>query len=251
MQTQRFLITGGSQGIGAALVALARKAGHQVVFTGRNESQIASVAAETGAHGLRADVSVDADNGRTVDACHHHMGGVDVLVNNAGFGFGGPFHKSDLELEIEQLRVLCEVPIALTRTFLPGMVERREGAVINMASTAGMQPLPNSAGYAAAKAHMLSFSEAVHMEVRRLGVTVTAVCPGPVFTELFDKNYHPVVRVPRALWLQADEVAEAALRGAERGRRVVVPGAVIRAGAPLLRITPRMVALRVAERAFR
>jgi short-subunit dehydrogenase len=251
------LVTGASSGIGLELARGLAARGHAVALAARRDDRLEWAAGDIAdRHRVRAEpLAVDliepAERAGLARQLEELGLRVDVLVNNAGFGFGGPFHESDLEREIEQLRVLCEVPIALMRTFLPGMVERREGAVINMASTAGMQPLPNSAGYAAAKAHMLSFTEAVHMEVRRLGVTVTAVCPGPVFTELFDKNYHPVVRVPRALWLQADEVAEAGLRGAERGRRVVIPGAVIRAGAPLLRIAPRMVALRVAERAFR
>ena len=87
MQTQRFLITGGSQGIGAAIVAPAREAGHQVVFTGRNEAEIAAVAKATGAHGIKADVSIDTDNARTVETCVSVMGGVDVLINNAGTGY--------------------------------------------------------------------------------------------------------------------------------------------------------------------
>src|SRR5258706_12791198 len=85
MPLSRFLITGGSQGIGAALVTLARRDGHQVVFTGRNERLIEQVARSTGGHGIRADVSATADNARTVEACLAHMGGVDVLVNNAGY----------------------------------------------------------------------------------------------------------------------------------------------------------------------
>src|SRR5207237_9921865 len=93
--------------------------------------------------------------------------------------------------------LLCDAPTERMRRFLPGMVERRSGAVLNVTSTAGMQPLPNSAGYAAAKAHLLSLSEGVHAEVRRHGVHVTALCPPPVHTELFEKEDHPVERIPR------------------------------------------------------
>jgi short-subunit dehydrogenase len=131
------------------------------------------------------------------------------------------------------------------------MVERRSGAVINVTSTAGMQPLPNSAGYAAAKAHLLSLSEAVHSEVRRHGVHVTALCPPPVHTELFEKEDHPVERVPRIAWLQPGEVAQAGLDGARRNKRVVVPGALTRAAMPVARFAPRSLQLRFVERVFR
>ncbi len=140
---------------------------------------------------------------------------VDVLVNDAGFATGGPLHESDLETSCDQVRLLCEAPADLLRRFLPAMVERRSGAVVNVTSTAGMQPLPNSAGYAAAKAHLLSLTEAVHIEVRRHDVHVTALCPPPVHTELFAKEDHPVERVPRFAWLNADEVARAGSEGAQ------------------------------------
>src|SRR5262245_7588209 len=97
MQNKRFLVTGGSQGIGAAIVRLARAAGHPVVFTGRKDPLIAQVAAETGAHGVRADVSVAADNAKTVEACTERMGGVDVLINNAGFAYRGEIGALDVE----------------------------------------------------------------------------------------------------------------------------------------------------------
>src|SRR5690606_20466740 len=96
MQTLRFLITGGSQGIGEALVTQAREAGHDVVFTGRKETGIRRVASATGATGLRADVSIDADNARTVDACRRAMGGIDVLINNAAFGYSGEIGDLDV-----------------------------------------------------------------------------------------------------------------------------------------------------------
>jgi uncharacterized protein len=123
--------------------------------------------------------------------------------------------------------------------------------VINVTSTAGMQPLPNSAGYAAAKAHLLSLSEAVHAEVRRHHVHVTALCPPPVHTELFAKEEHPVERVPRFAWLEPGEVARAGWEGAKANKRVVVPGAVARVTSPIARLAPRAIQLRLTERAFR
>ena len=109
-----------------------------------------------------------------------------MFVNNAGFATGGPFAESDPERELDQVRVLVEAPVALRSAFIPGMVGRGAGAVLNVASTAGMQPIPYSAGYSAAKAYVLAFSEALHHELRGAGVTVTALAPGPVSTEFWD-----------------------------------------------------------------
>jgi NAD(P)-dependent dehydrogenase (short-subunit alcohol dehydrogenase family) len=97
MQSMRFLVTGGSQGIGAAIVELARAADHEVVFTGRNQARIEAVARKTGAHGLCADVSVDDDNARTVETCRQRMGGIDVLINNAGYAYRAEIGDLDVE----------------------------------------------------------------------------------------------------------------------------------------------------------
>ncbi len=251
------LVTGASSGIGRELARGLAARGHAVVLIARRAERLAEAARElTARHGVRAEPIVcDLADRAARGAIPGRLAGlglrVDVLVNNAGFGVGGPFHESRLDLELDMLHVLCEAPLELTRHFLPSMVERRSGAVLNVASTAGMQPLPHSAGYGAAKAHMLSLTEAVHAEVRRHGVSVTALCPGPVHTELFERNDHPVERLPRPLWLHADRVAEAGLEGLERGRRVVIPGRIIRAGSPLMRLAPRSLELRLVERIFR
>ena len=108
---------------------------------------------------------------------------VDLLVNNAGFGTSGPFLEQDPGREAEEVRVNCEAIVTLTHAFLPGMVERGRGGIINVASTAGMQPLPYEAVYAATKAFALSFTDALHTELRGSGVRVLAVNPGPVPTE--------------------------------------------------------------------
>ncbi len=149
---------------------------------------------------------------------------VDILANNAGFATGGRFDESDPERELEQVRVLCEAPVALTSAFLPGMIERKEGAILNVASTAAFMPLPYSAGYSAAKAHSLAFSEALHGEVAGRGVTVTALCPGPVKTEFWEvAGDQPIeATVPDLVWVTPEECAKAAVDGSRlrlAGRR--------------------------------
>ena len=248
------VVTGASSGIGMELARLIAADGHNVTLVARREERLRDLAHELrSVHRVRAEIlPCDlTDAAERAELARDLPLRVDVLVNNAGFATGGPFHESDLEDELQQVRLLCEAPVDLLRRFLPGMVERRAGAVINVTSTAGMQPLPNSAGYAAVKAHLLSLSEAVHTEVRRFGVHVTALCPPPVRTELFEKEDHPVERIPRFAWLDPDDVAEAGWEGAKANKRVVVPGAVARVTSPIARFAPRAIQLRLVERAFR
>ena len=208
------LVTGASSGLGAEFARALAAAGHGVALVARREERLEELAARLRAdHGVRVEALpcdlTDPAEREALPARLAELGlRVDILVNNAGFATGGPFAESSLEDELQQVRLLCEAPVELMRRLLPAMVARRSGAVLNVTSTAGMLPLPYSAGYAAAKAHLLSLSEAVHAEVREHGVTVTAVCPPPVRTELFAKTDHPVERVPEIAWLDADEVVE-------------------------------------------
>jgi short-subunit dehydrogenase len=244
------LVTGASSGIGMEVARLLAGEGYGVTLVARREERLRELARELGprAEVVAADLT---DPEQRAELPRRVERRVDVLVNDAGFATGGPFHESDIGDELQQVRLLCEAPVELMRRFLPGMVVRRSGAILNVTSTAGMQPLPNSAGYAAAKAHLLSLSEAVHAEVRRHGVHVTALCPPPVRSELFEKEEHPVERIPHFAWLDPDEVARAGWEGAKANKRVVVPGAVARVTSPIARLAPRAIQLRVVERAFR
>jgi 3-oxoacyl-[acyl-carrier protein] reductase len=151
MPSSRYLITGGSQGIGAAVVALARKAGHQVVFTGRDDTLIADVAQKTGAHGLQADVTAADDNARTIDVCHERMGGIDVLVNNAAYAYRAEIGAID----VDRMRAMFETNIFglvdITNRIVPEMKARAQGDIINIASTSGMKGAATATPYAASK----------------------------------------------------------------------------------------------------
>ena len=168
----------------------------------------------------------------------------------AGFSTAGPFWKSDPEREVAMIRTNIEAVIALCGAFLPGMVERGRGAVLNVASTASFQPLPMQAGYAATKAFVLSFTEAIHSELEGTGVTATALCPGPVKTEFVEVANLEAAEgtMPEFLWAGPEEVAAAAVRGLERGKRVVIPGTLNRMGALGGQHTPRSLLLRAAKR---
>ena len=147
------------------------------------------------------------------------------------------------------MRLLVEAVVDLDARYLPGMVERGRGAILNMSSTSGFQPIPGNADYAASKAFVLFHSEALSEEVRGTGVTVTAVCPGPVRTE-FQEVGEPLFmeKFPKGLWREAAPVAEESLQAVEKGRRTVIPGGMaIRAAFGPNRVAPAALALPVAR----
>jgi short-subunit dehydrogenase len=255
--TSTTLITGASSGLGAEFARQFAAAGRNVTLVARREDRLRELADElSAAHGVRADVLAadltDPDARTQLEQRVRGLGlRVDVLVSNAGFATGGRFVQSPVEQELDQVRLLCEAPVHLARIFLPEMLERKSGAILFVASTAGLVPLPYSTTYAAAKAHALAFAEGLHGEIKARGVTVTALCPGPVHTELFEKEDHPVERLPEPFWVDQDRVVAAGIDGLARGKRVVVPGLLIRAGAPVGRLAPRWLTNRVVERVFR
>ncbi len=256
------LITGASAGIGAEVARELARRGHGVVLVARRKQRLNELAEELSAkHGIRAetiaaDLSKPASRSRIPGRITELGLDVEILVNNAGFATGGPFAKSDPKRELEQVQVLVEAVVALTSAFLPAMVARKRGAILNVASTAAMQPLPYGAGYSAAKAYVLTFSEAIHQEVSSQGVTVTALAPGPVETEFWDiadwqvgggRSFEKAFPAK----VSAPDVARAGVDGLEAGRRVVVPGLPMRAAMLAARYVPHAVKLPVIERVMR
>lgn len=224
------IVTGASSGIGEQFARQLSERGHRVALVARNEERLSSLSQELGgadrAPVICADLAVADDRARLAATIEQLGARVEILVNNAGFGIYQPFGEDGPEREIYQLRLLSEAVIDLMARYLPGMVQRGHGAIINMSSTAGLQPLPFNAGYSAAKAHVLLLSEAVHAEVADQGVTVTAVCPGPVptgFQESNDAGYF-ASRLPKFTFVGPERVARDGLRAAEAGKISVIPG---------------------------
>jgi len=199
---------------------------------------------------IAADLGDPGERDRVQDEIESHGLAVEVLVNNAGFGGGPDFANTERERLVEMTRLNVEAVVDLTARFVPAMVARGQGTVINTASTAAFQPLPGTANYAATKAFVLSLSEAISSELGSKGITVTALCPGPVRTEFMEAANleHTEETTPDFLWSTAEEVAAAAVRGAEQGKRVVVPGTLNRAGALMGQHSPRSIALPLAKR---
>jgi short-subunit dehydrogenase len=258
------LITGASAGIGACVARELAARGHNVVLVARRKERLEALAHElTGEHAITAhpvscDLGKAAPRGRLPGRIKALGLDVEILVNNAGFATNGPFHEADPERELQQVRVDVEAVVALSSVFIPAMVERRRGAVLNVSSTAGMQPLPYSAGYSAAKAYVLTFSEALHHELRGYGVTVTALCPGPVATDFWAISGWQVTggqsferAVPRPAWITPEQAARAGVHGLEGGRRVVVPHIGVRNSLRAGRYVPHAVKLPILERVMR
>ena len=253
------LVTGASAGIGAEIARELARRGHGVTLVARRRERLEELASELArGHGVRAEVLpcdlTDPDARRDLPERVGDLGlHVAVLVNNAGFGTAGPYHQADVDREIQQIRILVEAVADLTARFSPAMVERRSGAILNVASTAGFQPLPNMAGYGAAKAWSRSFTGALHAELKPRGVAVTALCPGPVETEFFDiAGATPIDNfIPKLAWVDVEHVAKVAVEALDRNRVEVVPGRAMSAIVNAAKLVPRDAALPFLGRFFR
>ena len=252
------LVTGASAGIGAEIARELARRGLGVTLAARREEKLRELAEElSGEHGVRAEtISVDVsdkDARRRMKSELEDRGlTVEVLVNNAGYGSGGKFIRLDPDSEAEMIRLNVEAVIALTGSFLPEMVERGRGAILNLASLIAFQPVPFQATYGATKAAVLSFSEAIHEELRGTGVTITAVCPGPVRTEFGEQGGFGGAddKIPGFMWLEPDKVAVDAVDGLANGERVVVPGALNQLAAYAGHYMPRSMLLPTVRRVW-
>ena len=253
------LVTGASSGIGAAIADQLAARGFSLVLVARREERLRTLAIDLSVeHGVDAevitcDLAQDEERERIQSEIREGGRSVEVLVNNAGFGHQADFARSPHERMVEMVRLNVEAVVDLTSRFLTPMVERGRGSVINVASLAAFQPLPGSAVYGASKAFVLSFSEAIRTELRGSGVTVTAVCPGPVRTEFMAVAEVPGVedRTPGVVWMSPGDIAKEAVDGAAHDKRVVVPGLLNRAGALAGQHSPRAVALPLIGRIWR
>lgn len=247
------VVTGASSGIGTEIARELHRRGQQVVLVARSAARLEEIVAELGdrAHALPADLS----DRPTRAALLEQVAGLgltpNILVNNAGLSTLGPVAASDPGAEVNMLEVDVVAVADLCSRFLPGMVERGRGAVLNVASTAAFQPLPGQAGYGAGKAFVLSYTQSLAAELRGSGVTATALCPGPVDTGFgetagFTKEQEQVL--PRFMWVDAPAVARAAVDGLARGRLVVIPGVANRVAATFSQVTPRTLLLPILAR---
>jgi uncharacterized protein len=253
----RTLVTGASSGIGAEYARALRARGESVVVVARRRDRLEALASELGgephAIAIAEDLAQDGAARRLEQQLAARGLAVDGLVNSAGLGRTGPFASQP----IEALAAMCDVNVRalveLTRVFLPAMIERRRGRVVNVASNAAFQPIPNLGVYAATKSFVLSFTEALAEELRGSGVQVQALCPGITETEFLDVSQtHGSLRVRRMPMMRPREVVEASLAGLDRGRLRVVVGISNRLlGFVTQRFAPNWLARRVAGSLYR
>ncbi len=250
------LVTGASSGIGADIARSLAGRGHGAVLVARRTERLEDLAEELRTqHDVRAEtLACDLADSAARERLAGQIGElgltVEVLVNNAGFGSGGLFHELDQGRELEMVRLNVEAVVALCGELVPRMVERGRGAVLNVASTAAFQPLPRQATYSASKAFVLAFTDALHADLQGSGVTATSLCPGPVKTEFASSAGidEAASGLPEMFWTDSADVAEEAVKGLERGRRVVVPGRLNQASALGGQHVPRGLFLRFGSR---
>lgn len=245
------IVTGASSGIGAEIAVKLAQRGYGITLVARRREALDDVAArivdrtaeQVRIEVLPADLS-DSDDRASLPGRVDALGLTPaILVNNAGLSTFGPIAESTPEAETNMIEVNVTAVVDLTTRFLPGMVGRDEGAILNVASTAAFQPLPGQSGYAASKAFVLSYSQGLSGELRGTGVGVTALCPGPVRTGFAEaagiSEETASSQFPSIMWESVETVAAAGVDGMLRGQRVVIPGLANRATSILGTLTPR------------
>jgi uncharacterized protein len=252
-QGQWAVVTGASSGFGRGLAAQLANRGMSLVLAGRDKVRLDETAGQI-APAMVETVVADLSSRSGVSTLLDHVADrpVEVLINNAGFGSYGPFAEADQDREADEMAVDVSAVVALARAFLPGMLGRGSGGILNVASTIAFQPAPYQAVYGASKAFVLSLSQALWAEARPAGVTVTALCPGPTRTGFVGELGSDAGRTAIYSRLGDPEpVIEAGLRGLKRGRAVVVPGLRNKLIVASGRFTPRESLTRISARLLR
>jgi short-subunit dehydrogenase len=251
-QRDTVLITGASSGIGRELARLFAADGSDLVLVARSEDRLREIATGlTSEYGvtvqvLAADLTRPDSAGEIAETLTRQGIAVDTLVNNAGFGGHGQVATLGAGKQAEMIEVNVTALTRLTAMFLPGMLERRHGAVLNVASTAAFQPGPNQAVYCATKAYVLSFTEALADEVRGSGVRVSCLAPGATETGFAERADMAGTRAFKLGAMGAGPVAQAGHDGLRQGKTLVIPGLRNRAMAFAVRLAPRALVTRIA-----
>jgi short-subunit dehydrogenase len=247
------LVTGASSGLGADFARELARRGASLTLVARREDRLRMLQGELSAAGAEAEVVVldlndPAAPDRLLAAATERRRPVDVLVNNAGFGLYGPFSTIDWERERAMLELDLIVPVHLTKLFLPGMLERRAGWILNIASIGAYQPSPLYASYSAAKSFILNFTEALSYELRGSGVVATARSPGVVATQFLQVSGQRATRYQRLAMMDSPTVTRIGVEAMLKGRPSLVPGRLNAASVWSNRLLPRRVSAALARR---
>lgn len=253
-QRQTALVTGGSGGIGLELAKNLARAGFDLVLVARKRDTLEAAAGQlegkfaVKAHVFAADLRLPDAPQAIFDFLRNENIDIDVLVNNAGFGLGGEFADTAIQRELDMIQVNIAALTHLTKLFIPAMIKRRAGRVLNVASTAAFQPGPLMAVYYATKAYVLSFSEALSEELRNTGVSVTALCPGPTQTDFAEAAQMTNSRLFNAFGVaDAADVAKYGYDAMMQGKRLAIPGIRNKIIAQANRLAPRALSAKLAR----
>lgn len=257
MAQERALITGGSVGIGAALAEVFAGHGHDLILVARRREKL-----EARAEDIRAKFKVDVvcmsedladpEGARRLHQAVVDRGlGVHYLVNNAGVGLYGKFATTDLDAELKMIQLNATSIVDLTKRFLPAMIERRSGRILNVASTAAFVPGPWMSIYYATKAFLLSFSQAIDYELKPQGITVTTLCPGPTESEFKVRAGSQRSRLFEAFVMDAPRVAHVGYDAMMKGKAVAIPGLRNKLIPVAARLAPRPLIAQLSHRAAR
>lgn len=246
----RALVTGASSGIGDAMARRLASEGTDLVVVARNVQRLQALAeelSEVDVEVLPADLGDLQQLARVEARLADSDKPIDLLVNNAGFGVQGAFVDGDLDREVAMIDVNVTALARLAHAGGSAMAARGGGAILNVASVAGLAPTPGTAVYGASKAFVVSFGEALNHELKERGVKVSTICPGFTRTEFQSRAEYDSSNVPGFLWQSADRVAETALAGVEKGTPRVVPGATNKIAAGSTKLLPSFVNRRIAS----
>ena len=257
MGNARTLITGASVGIGAAMADVCAEHGHDLILVARRRDKLEARAADLERRFRVKVASVSEDLAdpqgprRVFDAVAAQGLDVEHLINNAGVGLYGKFASTDLDAELKMIQLNAASVVELTKRFLPAMVQRRSGRILNVASTAAFVPGPWMSIYYATKAFVLSFSEAIDYELKPIGITVTTLCPGPTESEFKVRAGSQRSRLFEAFLMDAPTVARAGYEGMMNGKTVVIPGMRNKLIPVAARVIPRSMIATMSHRAAR
>lgn len=248
MPTPVAVVTGASAGLGVEFARQLGAEAQRLVLVARRQDRLESLAAEIGnARVVALDLSAPDAAARLMADIASHDETVETLVNNAGFGLAGQFVDLDAARQREMIDLNCGALEELSRAVLPPMIERKSGAILNVASTAAFQPGPGMAVYFATKAFVLSFSEALHDEMKPHGIRVSCLCPGPTRTEFRQVSGFNPKGPGSKQSADAASVVRAGLKGLQSNKAVVVPGLANKAISQVNRIFPRALMRRAAR----
>ena len=243
------LVTGASAGLGVEFARQLAKRGHSLVLVARRKERLEELAKELGsARAIAADLSKKDAAAKLMADLEANGEVVDLLINNAGFGLIGRFAELDAKRERQMIDLNVGTLTDLCRAVAPGMIERKSGGILNVASTAAFQPGPKFAVYFATKAFVLSLTEALHEELKPHGIKVSCLCPGPTKTEFGDVAgfTNKLGMAFEKIAMSAARVVEIGLEGLDKNKAIVIPGALNKAGAMSGRFVPRSVVRKIA-----